>query len=188
MPHWTTHVMRISHWFHIFLSCYLNNTCNYFLLIVTSLWIVWFVCLQYVQNMLVLTSFVNEVIMVNYFGIISWIYPSALGMLSSYVIVIFLCCYKVAINIHVVAIFRFDCNLDLKIIIKNLLVVFVCRLLANFIKCSGRCVKGWANLPQIQNPYLFKILIKNWKLQLVYIEFLHIFSISLMSHLEFIFP
>jgi hypothetical protein len=120
-----THVMKKSHWFHFFLNCYLNNTCIYYLLNVTSLLIMWFVCLQYVQNVLVLTSLVNVVIMVDYFGIINWKYPTTLRMPSSYVIIIFLCYYKVAINIRVVAILTYNCNLDLNIIIKKLLIVFV---------------------------------------------------------------
>jgi len=50
-----------------------------------------------------------------------------------------------------------------------------------------KCTNGWTNLPQIQSPCLFKILIKIWKLQLIYIDFLRIFIMSLMSHVEFLF-
>jgi hypothetical protein len=32
----------------------------------------------------------------------------------------------------------------------------------------GRCRNGWTNLPQNQNPYSLKILVKFWKLQVVY--------------------
>jgi hypothetical protein len=44
---------------------------------------------------------------------------------------------------------------------------------------------GWTNLLHNQNSYLLKKVIKIWKLQLVYTDFLHISSMSLMAHLEF---
>ncbi len=50
-----------------------------------------------------------------------------------------------------------------------------------------RCTNGWTNLPQMQNPYLLKILTIFWKLQLVYMDFLQKNSMSLMSYLEFLF-
>jgi hypothetical protein len=40
---------------------------------------------------------------------------------------------------------------------------------------KGLCMNEWTNLPHNQNPYLFKILVKIWKLQLVYIDFFHFF-------------
>jgi hypothetical protein len=49
---------------------------------------------------------------------------------------------------------------------------------------------GWTNLLQNQSPYLLKKMVKFWKLQcfiLVYIDFLDIFSMSLMAHLEYIY-
>jgi hypothetical protein len=88
---------------------------------------VFWLCDLYAYNMCKmcwLTSFVNVVIMVNYFGIINWKYPTTLGMPFSYVIIASLCCYKVAISTRVVTILRYNCNLDLNIIIKKLLVVF----------------------------------------------------------------
>jgi len=35
---------------------------------------------------------------------------------------------------------------------------------------EGRCMNGWTNLPHNQSSYLLKILVKLWKLQLVYIN------------------
>jgi hypothetical protein len=40
-----------------------------------------------------------------------------------------------------------------------------------------------------QSPYSLKKMVKNWKLQLLYtsyIDFLHIFSTSLMAHIKFL--
>ncbi len=50
----------------------------------------------------------------------------------------------------------------------------------------GRCMVGWTNLLHNQNSYVFKKMVKLWKLQLVYTYFLHISSMSLMAHLEFL--
>jgi hypothetical protein len=44
-------------------------------------------------------------------------------------------------------------------------------------------INGWTNLLHNQSPYILKILIKNWKLQPIYIDLLHYFSMSLMFNL-----
>ncbi len=48
-------------------------------------------------------------------------------------------------------------------------------------------INGWTNLSQNQSPYILKILIRFWKLQLVYIDFLHYFSMSLCLIYNFSF-
>jgi hypothetical protein len=41
----------------------------------------------------------------------------------------------------------------------------------------GRCTNGWTNMSHNQNPYLFKIMVRFWKLQVVYTS-LHHYYIS----------
>jgi hypothetical protein len=72
----------------------------------------------------------------------------------------------------------------------NSLIIYYSHCFHKWLTQRGLCANGWINLPQNQSPYLFKIMVKIWKLQLIYISlhvFFHIFSMSLMVHLEFLF-